>query len=103
MGETLTNIGDLHILLKLIREWQHYHLQKYELFLQENLVVKTIAMAKKFFTMAKHFQDDEKVVNLFTTWLKTGDGSRFSKMHIEIASIAQIGEPRSFGCYPSLL
>jgi hypothetical protein len=59
------------ILLKLIREWQHYHPQKYGLFLQE----KTIAMTKKFFTVAKHLQDDEEVVNLLTNWLKTGDGS----------------------------
>jgi hypothetical protein len=47
MDETLTNISDLYILLKLIREWQHYHLQKYELFLQENLAVKMITMCKK--------------------------------------------------------
>jgi hypothetical protein len=61
--------------------------------LQENLAVKTIAVAKKFFTIAKHLQDDEKVVNLLTNWLKTGDGSQFSKTHIEMASLYKLESP----------
>jgi hypothetical protein len=55
-----------------------------------NLALKTIAMAKKFFTMAKHLQDNKEVVNLFTNWLKTGNSSRFSKTHIEMASLHKL-------------
>jgi hypothetical protein len=50
-------------------------------------------MAKKFFTIAKHLQDNEKMVNLLTIWLKTGNGSRFSKTHIKMASLHKLESP----------
>ena len=58
--------------------------------MRENLAVKSVGVAKKFFTMAKHLHADEEVVTLLTNWLKTGDGSRFSKSHIEMAALHKL-------------
>jgi hypothetical protein len=51
------------ILLKLVREWEHYFPQKYDIFQRDNLAVN---------------------------WLKTGDGSHFAKSHIESAGLHKL-------------
>jgi hypothetical protein len=43
----------LHILLRLVEKWEHYSPNKYNLFQKENLAVKSEAVAKKFYTMAR--------------------------------------------------
>jgi hypothetical protein len=86
----LTFVGELHILLRLVREWEHYSPQKYELFQQENLAAKLVTVAKNFFTVGHHLQNDEELVALLTDWLRTGDGSCFAKTHIEMSGLHKL-------------
>jgi hypothetical protein len=47
-------------------------------------------VAKKFFTIACHIQNDGELVEVLTHWLKTGDGSHFAKSHIESAGLHKL-------------
>jgi hypothetical protein len=71
--------ANLHILLRLVEKWEHYSPNKYDLFQKENLAVKSEAVAKKFYTMARHLCSEPALVALLENWLEKKDGSRFCR------------------------
>jgi hypothetical protein len=62
--------GDLHLLLQLINNWETYK-KKPELFQEENLA---------------------SLLEVLRKWLATGDGSRFSRVHLEFPEIKELSE-----------
>jgi hypothetical protein len=73
------NLGDLHLLLRLIDNWERYK-KKPEFFHSENLASLTLYTSRKMFTLAKFYglQEHENSLSVLRNWLKTGDGSWFS-------------------------
>jgi hypothetical protein len=54
------------------------------------LAIKSVTVAKKFFTIACHIQNDGELVEVLTHWLKIGDSSCFAKSHIESAGLHKL-------------
>jgi hypothetical protein len=54
------------------------------------LAIKFVLVAKKFFTITRHIQNDRELVEVLTHWLKTEDGSYFAKSHIESAGLHKL-------------
>jgi hypothetical protein len=52
-----------------VEKWEHYSPNKYDLFQKENLGVKSEAVAKKFYTVARHLCLEPALVALLENWL----------------------------------
>jgi hypothetical protein len=83
----------LHLLLRLIDNWDIYK-KKQELFHEENLASLTINTTYKLFTLAKFYGllEHKESLEVLKHWLATGDGSRFSRAHLEFPEIKELSE-----------
>jgi hypothetical protein len=85
--------GDLHLLLRLINNWETYK-KKPELFHEENLAFLTLNTTRKLFTLAKFYGLPEhgESLEVLRKWLAMGDGSRFLRAHLEFPEIKELSE-----------
>jgi hypothetical protein len=53
------------------------------------------------FTLAKFYgmQEHENSLSVLRNWLKTGDGSRFSRCHLEIKELSKAGRFQALKLY----
>jgi hypothetical protein len=79
--------------LHLIDIWERYK-KKLELFHSKNLASLTLNTSQKIFTLAKFYnlQEHENSLSVLRNWLKTLDGSQFSRFHLEFQEIKELSE-----------
>jgi hypothetical protein len=73
-----------------VEKWEHYSPNKYDLFRKENLAVKSEAIAKKFYTVARHLRTEPALVALLENWLEKKDGSRFCRTHLDSGALYKL-------------
>jgi hypothetical protein len=85
--------GDLHLLLRLIDNWDTYK-KKPDLFHKENLASLTVNTTRKIFTLVKFYShtEHENSLVVLRNWLATRDRSRFSRSHLEFPEIRELLE-----------
>jgi hypothetical protein len=78
--------------LNLIENWDKYpnDTTRYELWREHNLVVKSINIAKKYFTLANHLRTQLQCLVVLKTWLLQGDGSRMKRGHLDCAEFKEL-------------
>jgi hypothetical protein len=88
------NTGDLHLLIRLIENWPRYT-KNVDKFHAENLGSLTPATTRKLFTLAKFYgvPEHRDSFDVLKNWIQLGDGSRFSRGHLEFAEIRELSEP----------
>ena len=84
-------LGDLHLLLKLIDQWDKYE-DKVNEFFEDHPAGLTLATTKKLYTLARSLSLPERQLSIVVLrdWYKNGDGSRFSRGHLEFPEIKEL-------------
>lgn len=64
------------------------------LFHSENLGSVTLSTARKLYTLAKFYgaPEHQPSFDVLKSWIQCGDGSRFSRAHLEFSEIREISE-----------
>jgi hypothetical protein len=80
-------------LIQLIENWDQYK-KKPELFHKENLASLTLNTTRKMYTLAKFYGQESHAESLavLQDWLASGDGSRFSRGHLEFPELKELSE-----------
>jgi hypothetical protein len=73
-----------------VEKWEHYSPNKFDLFQKENLAVKSEAVAKKFYIIARHLCSEPALVALLENWLEKKNGSRFCYTHLDSGALYKL-------------
>jgi hypothetical protein len=73
-----------------VEKWEHYSSNKYNLFQKENLMVKSEAIAKKFYTIACHLHSKLALIALLENWFEKINGSRFCHTHLDSGALYKL-------------